>query len=110
MWRISAVLVAGFLLMAGCDTEALEALEEQTGVVRVDAPAGKCWSGSIGDSTKDGCGSKSFTVEGESIVGAVVQKETPGRWVLSATLTIQGEEVDSAETSAKFGVLEVFEG
>jgi hypothetical protein len=100
------LVVLAALLAAGCATDKLS---DQPGVVRVQAPAGKCWSGAIGDSTKDGCGSKNFTIKGESIIVAVVQKTTAGRWALRLQLIVDGTVKDNAQTSATYGVAQVSE-
>ncbi len=83
-------------------------LDEQPGTIRVDAPAGKCWSGAIGDSTKEG-GPKSIEIKGESIIVGNAQKQTPGRWTLTLTLEIDGKVVDTSTTSAEFGTAQVEE-
>jgi len=104
--RITLTFIAAALTVAGCATDTLS---KQPGVVRVQAPAGKCWSGPVGDSTKEGCGSKSFTIKGENIIVAVVQKQTSGRWPLRLALVIDGKVKDSARTSATYGVAQVSE-
>lgn len=113
MNRLVLVVLLPFALgtvLAGCaETEGLEAIEEQPGVVRVEAPGGMCWPGAIGDSTKEDCGSASFDIEDEAIIVAVVQKQTPGRWTLTVVLEIDGERVDDATTDAEFGIAEVSE-
>lgn len=78
------------------------------GTVTVEAPDGACWSGAIGDSTKQGCGTESFDVE-EDIIVADVQKETPGRWTLTMTLEVDGDVVDTSTTDADFGIATVEE-
>jgi hypothetical protein len=92
------------LVAPGCATDTLS---KQPGVVR--APAGKCWSGAIGDSTKEGCGAKSFTIKGENIIVAVVQKKTAGRWALRLQLIVDGKLKDNSQTSATYGVAQVSE-
>jgi hypothetical protein len=106
-----ALALAGIsLAVGGCaETEELETLEEQTGVVTVIAPPGRCWSGAIGDSTKEGCGRKEFVIEGEAIIAANAQKTDPGRWQLTITLEVDGEEKDRATTDAQFGLAQVSE-
>jgi hypothetical protein len=76
------------------------------GTVTVEAPEGACWSGAIGDSTKQGCGTESFDVE-EDIIVANAQKETPGRWTLTLTLEVDGDTVDTSTT--EFGIATVEE-
>lgn len=86
-----------------------ETLDTQPGTVRVEAPEGQCWSGAIGDSTKEGCGSQSFDIEDEAIIVAVVQKQSPGRWTMTVALAVDGEVVDTATTDAEFGIAQVEE-
>lgn len=105
--RVILAVAALPLLMAqdGCET-----LEEQPGTVRVEAPAGKCWSGAIGDSTKDDCGPASFDIEGEAIIVANAQKQDAGKWRLRLVLEIDGKVVDTSETTAEYGIAQVEEG
>jgi hypothetical protein len=111
----AGIILAIVLLIAGCgvllssSADDLDTFDEQTGIVRVDAPAGKCWSGAIGDSTKDGCGDASFTITGEAIISANAQKQTGGTWELTLTLEIDGEQIDRSETTAEYGVAQVVE-
>ena len=74
--------------------------------IRVVAPSGKCWTTMIGDSesTKEGCGTKSFMVGtgyGEA------DKETPGRWRLRLILIDNGtrEVKDSSTTTEPDGAV-----
>jgi hypothetical protein len=84
-------------------------LDTQPGTVYVDAPSGKCWSGAIGDSTKDGCGSKSYEIKGESIIVANAQKQTSGHWTLTLRLEMDGKTVDTSSTTAEYGIAQVEE-
>lgn len=105
--RIGLTVACLVLLLTGqssCDT-----LTEEAGTIKVDAPAGMCWSGAMGDSTKQGCGSASIPIEGEAIIVANAQKETPGRWTLTLTLEVGGDVVDTATTDAEFGIAQVSE-
>lgn len=108
------IVVGVILLLVGCTAIFAVAgsvdTESETGIVRVIAPGDKCWAGAIGDSSKQGCGIKSFTIEGESVIVANAQKETPGRWSLELILEIDEVEVDRAETMAEFGFVTVEEG
>jgi hypothetical protein len=100
------LLGAVALALAGC---ASDTLSEEPGTVQVQAPAGKCWSGAIGNSTKEGCGSKSYEITGESIIVANAQKMTPGRWRLVLRLVMDGKVTDAAATTASYGVAQVSE-
>jgi hypothetical protein len=107
---VGAACLALAVVSAGCaESDSLEAIEEQPGVVKVVAPSGKCWSGAIGDSTKDGCGSKSFDITNEAIIVANAQKQDPGKWKLRLVLEVDGAVVDEASTTATFGIAQVSE-
>ena len=111
-----AMLVAPVLAVAlgggagACaETEKLEPLQVKPGVVRVEAPAGKCWLAAIGSDKKEGCGSRTFNVENQAIIVVSAQKETRGRWTLTLVLEVDGEVVDEESTKARFGVAHVRE-
>jgi hypothetical protein len=101
---VAALVLLPVVMASSCDT-----LDTQPGTVRVDAPDGKCWSGAIGDSSKDGCGPKSFEIKDEPIVGGNAQKTTEGPWRLTLTLEIDGKVVDTSTTTAEFGIAQVIE-
>jgi hypothetical protein len=85
------VLVMG---QSGCET-----LDTQIGTVTVDVPAGLCWAGAIGDSTKDGCGSQSFEITDQAIISANAQKLDEGHWPVTLTLTMDGNTLDTSRDS-----------
>lgn len=97
-------LLVAVVLAAGCSD-----LAADPGRVKVIAPAGKCWSGAIGDSTKDGCGTRTFKVTGEAIIVATVQKNSPGHWRLRLELRVKGDLKDTSVTTAAYGIAEVTE-
>jgi hypothetical protein len=102
-------LGACLALTAGGCSQASDTRSDKPGVVRLDAPAGKCWSGAFGSSTKDGCGSKEFRIEGEEIIFANAQKQDPGTWKLTLVLRVGGEEKDRKSTTAESGVVQISE-
>ena len=63
----------------------------------------------FGNSTKQGCGSKSYEVD-ETIIVAIVQKHTPGRWRMRVSLVMDGKTKDQAQTTAAFGTAQVSKG
>jgi hypothetical protein len=76
--------------------------------IHVIAPPGKCWSGAMGDSTKDGCGSQDVSIsQSGPIGGGNAQKLTPGSWQLSLSLDMDGSTVDTASTTAEYGIAQV---
>jgi hypothetical protein len=108
------IIIAIILLAVGCSVLVAGGIEESSldddaGVIRVQAPAGMCWSGAIGDSSKEGCGNKSFPIEGEAIIVGNAQKQTEGKWKLTLILEVNGEEKDRSSTTAQFGVATVNE-
>jgi hypothetical protein len=110
--RLALCSAAVAAALAGCaETDQAEVLGEQEGVVRVEAGSEECWSGHVGDSSKDGCGAAEFQVGGkeEPIIVAIIQKESPGDWQLGVTLEIDGKVRDTSETTAEFGIAEVQE-
>jgi hypothetical protein len=80
---------------------------KKTYSVRVDAPAGKHWSGSIGNSTVDGVGSKTITYKDQVITAADAQKMTAGHWTLTMTLRKGSKVLDTGSTSAGYGLVTV---
>jgi hypothetical protein len=111
MFCVAALGLVGVLgLGTGCaETEATQVLGEQPGLVKVQAPEGKCWSGAFADRTEEGCGSKSIKIEGEAIIVANAQKQDPGKWKLELVLEMDGKVVDKSETTAEFGIATVHE-
>ena len=78
------------------------------GEVRVVAQQRVCWSGSIGDSTKQGCGSAVYQVEGDlGFVVAVVQKQDAEMLPLTVEIWIDNEMRDTATTTASYGLVTV---
>jgi hypothetical protein len=73
----------------------------------VDVVADGCWSGSIGSSSYDGCGSRRITFKDSVITAATVQKQDEGSWRLGLKLVKDGEVLDSSSTSAQYGVVSV---
>ncbi|KWW97365.1 hypothetical protein LI90_4337 (plasmid) [Carbonactinospora thermoautotrophica] len=96
-----ALTLAAITTLAGCTGTS------ETATVRITADPGVCWTGTIGDSTKEGCGPATITgVEGiAGVYAASVQKKTPGTGRLRAELLIGGKTVDTAETTAEFGAV-----
>ena len=102
----------------------------KTATVQVEAPSNLCWSGSIGNSTKEGCGNASVDIEGLSgIVVANAQKspylgqagmptdfskvsslKEATTEPLTLILMIDGKEVSRDTTTAQYGVVQVSNG
>src|SRR5215217_3698411 len=88
------IIIAVILLTVGCaallSQSVNEATKKQTWTVRVSAPAGRCWSGAMGNRTVDGCGSKVVRIRDIAITSANAQKEGAGHWTLRLTLLKNG--------------------
>ncbi len=99
------------LLLAGCGevSDAVDGASDDTAAVRIEAADDVCWSGSIGDATREGCGDKRFgKVEGVGgIFSANVQKSDDNRKPVTIVLEVDGREVDRTTTKAPFGVAQV---
>lgn len=106
---LGALLIVILIIVFVAALGSSDTLKDQPGTIRVQAPKGKCWSGAIGDSTKDGCGSRTFKITGETIIVGNAQKQTPGHWRLRMTLVVDGKVKDRSATTAEFGVAQVAE-
>jgi hypothetical protein len=109
------VILAVVLLTAGCaaliSKGVSDATKKQTWTVRVKAPYGAHWSGAFGSSTVDGSGSKNVRVRDTLITAANAQKQDSGHWLLRLQLLNKdGKVIDSAGTTAQYGVASVSGG
>jgi hypothetical protein len=112
---ILAISGAVVLTLVGCSMLVGQAVDDATAihneVVHVYAPSGGCWSGAIGDSTKDGCGSLDIPIsQSGPIAAANAQKQDDGDWELSLGLEVNGKIVDTSSTTAEYGIAEVSGG
>ena len=102
----------------------------KTATLQVETPSILCWSGSIGNSTKEGCGNASVDIEGLSgIVVANAQKspylgqagmptdfskvsslKEATTEPITSILMIDGKEVSRNTTTAQYGVVQVSNG
>ena len=104
---VLAVLVA-LSLIFGFFANSLSPFSPVLGEVRVVAQQRVCWSGSIGDSTKQGCGSAVYQVEGDlGFIVAVVQKQDAEMLPLTVEIWIDNEMRDTATTTASYGLVTV---
>jgi STE24 endopeptidase len=66
----------------------------QSGVVRIDAPRGRCWSATINGETRQGCGPTAIDVEIQGSIQATFEKrDDDGRWDLTNSLEVDGRQV-----------------
>jgi len=65
----------------------------QPGVVLVRAPLGKCWSLSVDDHSREGCGPASIDIQIERETDIAVRKREGGTWGLGLSLEIDGQVV-----------------
>jgi len=117
VWKIALGVALGlFLVMGACAaiiaggaSKAKTSLDKRPAVVRVEADAKTCWSGSIGDATRDGCGPARFDVQTNfgRVVSANVQKKGADAQALAIIVEIDGKEVARNSTSAAYGVAQV---
>ena len=92
------------MVLAGCT--ALGGAKVAT--IQVEAPASLCWSGAIGDATRDGCGDATFEIDSSiSIFVANAQKQSDDSRPLTLKLIIEGKVVDTATTTAAYGIATV---
>jgi hypothetical protein len=104
MRLLPAALLA--LALTGCTGTVTGGSKEAT--VRVEAPDGVCWSGSIGNATQDGCGTQEFPVTDElGIFSSNVQKKDDSAEPVTISIVQDGEVKESNSTSAPFGVAQV---
>jgi hypothetical protein len=109
--RVVVTLGAACFTLVGLSVGCAET-EEQSVVVRVEAPSGKCWSSAVGDSTGggNGCGPKSFSyMTNDAYISANAVKLDPGKWELRLILEVDGEVVSEASTTEEPGVAFVSE-
>lgn len=109
MLGIFGVMAACIALVGGAANQVGEELESRPAVVRVEAAPALCWSGSIGDATRDGCGPASYDVETifGDVLSANVQKKDEGPGELTIIIEIDGQEVARNSTTAAFGLASV---
>ena len=117
VWKIALGVALGlFLVMGACIAivaggagSAKKDLDKRPAVVRIEADAKTCWSGSIGDATRDGCGPARFDVQTTfgRVVSANAQKKSADALALSVVVEIDGKEVARNSTSAAYGVAQV---
>ena len=109
MLGIFAVMAVCAAMIGGAANQVGEELEPKAAVVRVEAAPALCWSGSIGNATRDGCGPARFDVETSfgNVVSANVQKKDDGPGELSIIVELDGKEVARNSTTAAYGVASV---
>lgn len=103
--KIVAAVIGLYVIgqMVGTSTK-----EPTRAEVRVRTGPSTCWSGQIDDATRDGCGSRTYTVSSDSgIIVAVVQKNENDDIALTVEIWINGELADTARTTARYGIVTV---
>lgn len=106
---VGAIVVAFFIIAFIVGLVAGSSVDEPTQAeVRVRAGAETCWSGQIGDATREGCGLATYPVSSDlGIVVAVVQKKADDPNPLTVEVWINGAIADTATTSAAYGIVTV---
>jgi hypothetical protein len=117
VWKIALGVMLGLFatmavcaaIIGGAANEVSEDLESKPAVVRVEAAPSVCWSGSIGEATRDGCGAASYDVETifGDVVSANVQKKDAGAGELTIIIELDGREVARNSTTAAYGLASV---
>lgn len=117
VWKIALGVMLGLFLfmgvciaiIGGAANEVGEDLEKKAAKVRIEAPAALCWSGSIGDATREGCGPATFDVQTTfgNVVSANVQKKDDSARELAIIVEIDGQEKARNSTTAAYGVASV---
>ncbi len=78
--------------------------------VQVSAPAGDCWSGTVGSGTSSGmnvggCGSASFDLTCESWLWVDLAKTTTGNWTMSVSGFRGGTSIGTYSVSGNLGAV-----
>ena len=105
---IILLLVIGYLAFHGCSSgNGVGGSTKDATITISTVPESVCWSGAIGDSTKDGCGDQTISVHDDlGIFSSNVQNQ--GLYgTVTISLTVDGEQRDSSTTSAAYGVASV---
>lgn len=81
----------------------------KTVLVRVDAPAGNCWSATIDDRLlRNGCGSLAFPLEVGGFVIVHFERQVPGDWHFSAAIEADGRVVQTVgPTTTEYPSLDI---
>jgi hypothetical protein len=111
VWKLALGVCLGLMLfLVVCSALISSGVKKITdtkeATVRIEAPAGLCWSGSIGDATQEGCGDASFPVRtaAGNLVSANVQKKSAAAGTLTIVIEIGGVEKARNSTSAAYGL------
>lgn len=113
VWKIALGVALGIMMVMGACVALIagstNSVKARSAVVRIEAPADLCWSGSIGDATREGCGDARFDVETSfgSLVSANAQKKSDKPGTLTIIAEVDGKEVGRNSTSAAFGIAQV---
>lgn len=102
-----AIVIIVVIVIVAAGNAVHNASKKQAFSVKVSAPAGKHWSGAIGNSTVDGVGPKTIKFKDAAITAADAQKQTVGNWTLTLTLRDGNKTLDTGSTSAQYGVVTV---
>lgn len=114
VWKIALGVVLGlFAFLIACSAligaGLNEATKTKTAIIRIEAAPDLCWSGSIGDATREGCGPARFEVETTvgNLVSANAQKQDDGPGQLTVVAEIDGKEAGRNSTTAGYGLAQV---
>jgi hypothetical protein len=113
-WRILAVFILGVLVILAI-LSALASNDESTsptplGLPTVEVrtePVDLCWSGAFGNRTVDGCGDSTVELPSSGGSFAATAQKQGESGSLTLVLRNKGKVLDSATTSAAYGVVSV---
>ncbi len=72
-----------------------------TVLVRVEAPNGGCWSATIEDDVRDGCGSLVFPIDVEGSVSIFMERLGPAEQPITAMIEVDGQVVQTVGPATK---------
>ncbi len=106
-----ALMVGLFVWIFGSVMDAMPDMSAGVAEIVITANPGTCWSGSVGDASRDGCGSQTLQFSSDyGIYVAVIQKSAGDHSQLSVTLNVKGTTMDREYTNSPFGMVTVSGG
>lgn len=98
--------IAAWFFIFSTILDSMPDLSNKIAHVYITAPAKTCWSGAIGNSTRDGCGPATIDFPGEfGTYIAVIQKQGNDRGVLQVRIYVDEKLIAEGKTASPFGVV-----
>ena len=102
---ITFVIALGFFVLFYSFLAGSVLTGSKNAVFRVQTDSSSCWSGFLGDASRQGCGSSEYAVTSSiSIFAGSVQKQSADGMPLTLQLIIEGKLVNESTTTADYGV------